>query len=215
MGIKTPMIGKRFGRLTVVAETQSRKGRAMWICRCDCGQLTTVYGVNLRNGNTRSCGCLHKESLESVTKDINTKHGMCGSRIYRIWLHMKERCTNPNCKSYANYGGRGVKVCNEWSSNFQKFYDWSLMNGYEEHLTIERIDVNGNYEPSNCRWATMKEQANNKRNTVFITHNEITLPITEWAKVVGINYRTLKTRYSSGDRSPEIFRPVKKGEAKA
>ena len=124
----------------------------------------------------------------------NTKHGCCGTRIYRIYNNMIVRCFNQNARSYQDYGGRGITVCDKWSHNFQAFYDWAMANGYADNLTLDRIDVNGNYEPLNCRWATKKEQANNTRRNRMITYNNKTQTIKQWADEYGINYPKLKDR---------------------
>lgn len=151
--------GKKFGRLTVLRYDSTKEKRAYWQCRCDCGNRIITAGKTLRSGATQSCGCLQKER----TSKARMTHGLSGTRLYRIWGVMKSRAANKNFDRFRYYGARGISVCEEWKNSFEVFRDWSLKNGYENHLTIDRINNDGNYEPSNCRWATISTQMKNRR----------------------------------------------------
>lgn len=161
--VRNDLAGKTFGRLTVMGYSHTNKhGKAMWNCKCACGNESVVAGSHLVNGHTVSCGCHKNELIGNRTKT----HGMRNTRLYRIWLAMKSRCNIPTVKCYKHYGGRGISVCDEWQRDFQCFHDWAMSHGYSENLSIDRIDVNGNYCPENCRWATWKEQRANQRKVV-------------------------------------------------
>lgn len=151
--------GKRFGRLTVIDRLPTVNKRVMWLCKCDCGNETPVDSQNLRYGHTQSCGCIHRETLSKAS----TTHGNSKTRLYGIWNHMKTRCYRKSYHAFRHYGGRGIRICDEWRNNFDAFQDWAMSNGYEEHLSIDRINTDGNYSPDNCRWVTMADQNKNKR----------------------------------------------------
>lgn len=186
--------GSKYGRLTVLSRAENNKrGQAMWLCRCDCGNEVKVYGYSLVSGNTMSCGCIHKEQLATRNRE-NAKHRMRGTRLYHTWHNMKDRCLRENHKQYADYGGRGITVCPEWSDSFEAFRDWALANGYRDDLTIDRIDNDGPYSPDNCRWATNREQSNNRRTNHTITHNGETHTLKEWSELYDIPYGLLKNR---------------------
>lgn len=200
------IIGERIGRLLVTELVGTGKGGKRYLCKCDCGNTKIVVGANLRNKTTKSCGCLFKETqLKTITK-----HNKRYTRIYEVWKSMKKRCFNPNCKNYEDYGGRGIIVCDEWKNDFQTFYDWSMANGYADDLTIDRQDVNGNYEPSNCRWVTRIVQANNKRNNLLFVYNGETHTVAEWSRLLNIRPSTIYSRIRRGYGSKKILEEVKK-----
>jgi hypothetical protein len=203
------LIGKRFDRLVVVKKEPHESGENIrWLCRCDCGKEVVVIGCNLKSGHTKSCGCLNSESRVKS----NTTHGLSKTRVFHIYNGMKSRCYNPNEKSYKHYGGKGITICDEWIRDFCAFYDWSMKNGYESGLTIDRIDTGGNYEPSNCRWSSYKVQENNRSNNRKITIEGRTQTLTEWAEESGIDARLLHARIKRLGWSVEdaVKKPVKR-----
>lgn len=185
------LTGQKFGRLTVIKRVENDKqGGACFLCLCDCGNETKVNGTKLRKNLTQSCGCLQRENMSKRTKT----HGKTNTRIFKIWQGMIERCCSKNIHNFNEYGGRGITVCNEWKNDFMTFYNWAIKNGYKDRLTIDRINVNGNYEPSNCRWATKKEQANNRRNNKLITYKGKTLNQKQWEEFLNLPYGTILRR---------------------
>lgn len=191
------LTGNRYDMLYVVRRVEnSNDGYVQYLCLCDCGNEKIVKANNLSNGNTHSCGCLKKK----IMAEKQFKHGATGGRhgkqdrLYTIWCGMNSRCYSPSATEYENYGGRGITVCNEWRNDFLVFREWALKNGYTQTLTIDRIDNDGNYEPSNCRWIALKDQMNNKRNNHIIEYAGQSKTITEWAEQLGIHRKTLSDR---------------------
>lgn len=189
---KYNMIYKKFGKLTVLEELPERTkdNRKIYKCICECGNIVNAVGVRLRNGTTQSCGCLLKYN--------GMTHGKSNTRIYKVYRGMLDRCYCKTHKDYKDYGKRGIIVCQEWLDDFMNFYKWAMNHKYNDNLTIDRINVNGNYEPSNCRWVTNKEQQNNKRSSVYLTYQGKTQTMTQWSNELGINYGTIKSRKKYG-----------------
>lgn len=202
------LTGKTFGRLYVLAPSDRRdsKKKLHWLCRCSCGKELDVLGASLRSGNTRSCGCIHREQLQQR----NFKHGRAHTRLHRVWAAMRERCYNTNTR-YKPWHGRGIKVCAAWD-DYAVFEQWALSNGYAIGLTIDRIDVNGDYTPDNCRWVTVQQQSWNKTVTRYFEYRGERKCLAEWAKIYGINKPTLYNRVYNlhWDIAKAIEEPVKK-----
>ncbi len=211
---KKDLTGQRFGRLTVLEFVPNDKHHSYWKCKCECGNTSIICISSLISGDTKSCGCLGDEQRKKNGKETgalngkkNIAHNKSHRRIHNEWLGIKKRCLNKNYLQYNLYGGRGITICDEWRNDFQAFYDWAMSNGYKENLTIERIDVNGNYEPSNCQWVDNKRQARNKRNNVIVSFQGEQICLAEAAERLGISYKTLWSRYNRGDRGECLFRP--------
>lgn len=183
--------GERYGRLIAIKFAERDKnGNPKWLFKCDCGNQKVIYAKSVTLGNSRSCGCYKREYNKS---HHNYKHNSCYTRLYRIWVHMKERCFQQNCSAYKDYGARGISICKDWLE-FENFKRWANENGYSERLTIDRINNDGNYEPSNCRWVDWYVQANNKRNNVVISAFGESHTVSEWSRIKNINFGTLYSR---------------------
>lgn len=201
-------LGRKFGRLTVVSTFYKNK-RLMCNCLCDChknNEYTVVTYHNLLTGNTKSCGCYEKEHPNNIA------HNMSKTSLYGVWSGLKSRCCYKGDLSYSLYGGRGIEVCDRWLDSFENFCD-DMNESYQQHIkqygikdtSIDRIDVNGNYCKENCQWATAKEQANNRRTTIKITHNGETHSLKEWCEIFGTNYYNACYRYKHNWEFSKIF----------
>lgn len=200
MGKLVDLTGQRFGRLTVLcrAGTQAPGKHTTWLCQCDCGKRTVVSAVNLNSGRQKSCGCLRNEKSLARIVNYNKEHQSTRQkRIFKIWIGMRNRCYRENCEAYAWYGGRGIRICEEWA-DYETFERWALSSGYGPNLTIDRIDVNGDYTPENCRWVTRKVQAYNRRDNRRLTFQGETLTITEWAERIGCTPTCIYYRLNAG-----------------
>lgn len=190
------LTGRKFGKLSVICKDQpiQKEDRKVykWICKCDCGNTVSIRQSSLLSGATKSCGCITK----------NKKYGDIGKhRLKDIWHSMRERCENPNHKSYKHYGLRNIGVCEEWKdpdTGYIAFYNWAMNNGYKIGLTIDRIDVNGNYTPDNCRWISNLSQQRNKRTNRYVEYNGEVKCISEWAEIYNLKTDTLSYRLKHG-----------------
>ena len=216
------LIGKTFGRFTVIGDPVSirkpgQKPRLVVKCRCECGAIKDVRIDQLLSGESLSCGCLRLDRIKESAREgrmTHIKYGESRERIHNIWNLMLERCNNPEHRAYRNYGGRDIKVCDEWDhgiEGYMRFKQWSISNGYTEDLTIDRIDNNGNYSPDNCRWISNAEQQNNKRNNVFVEYNGETHTASQWARIIGMPMNTLHQRLRKGwSAERALTEPLKK-----
>lgn len=193
------LTGLKFNYLTVIKRDGSYdlpngKHIPKWLCKCDCGNFIHTRSYCLTSNHTKSCGCFQKEQA----RKLKTTYGLGNTRLSYIWRDMKKRCYNEKSKYYKNYGGRGIKVCDEWLNDFMNFYNWAIDNGYNDNLTLDRVNVNGNYEPINCKWSTKMEQANNRRNNVIVFYNERYLTLKELSELLNVNYRTINKQKLRG-----------------
>lgn len=198
--IRNDLTGQQFGRLTVIGidSKVNKSHEKYWLCRCSCGMEKSVSGTALKNGYTKSCGCLKRELLQ------NNRHS--NLHLYQVWQDMKQRCMNPNNKYYYRYGNRGIRVCSEWLNDYDIFYIWAISNGYKQGLQIDRIDNDGDYSPSNCRWVTPKQNTNNRSISRQICFNGETHSFSEWSQITGIPITTIRYRYEAGKTPEEILR---------
>lgn len=200
------LTGQKFSKLKVLSYAgKDKQGSALWLCRCECGKTKVIIGKDLRNGHTKSCGCYQKERV-SIT---NRTHNQTNTRLYRTWRHMKDRCFYPKSDRYKNYGARGITVCNEWL-NFENFYNWAINNGYKENLTLERRNNNGNYEPKNCCWILMKEQAKNKQNSKKYTYKNETKILSDWIRFFNTTEGKIRYRIKNWGVD-KAFRTLERG----
>lgn len=203
------LIGEKYNRLLVVERCENTNtNKSRWKCLCDCGNETIVVGSQLKSGKVKSCGCYNKE----LVKARNYKHGLESKKICHVYRSMLSRCTNPNNVAYKDYGGRGIFVCQEWigEEGLKNFAEWAYANGYDENApkgkcTIDRIDVNGNYSPENCRFVDVFVQANNKRNNIFITYKGETKTLEQWCRQLNLSRSMIKHRYERGWAVDDLF----------
>lgn len=196
------LVGKKYGRWLVISRAEDKiivgnRHIRHWLCKCDCGTERVVKEQSLKDGTSKSCGCYHSDIMHDICRKTTTTHGMSNDRLYRIYEHMKNRCYNTKDVRYKYYGGRGITVCDEWQE-FEPFMEWALSNGYRDNLSIDRINVDLGYFPSNCRWATIEEQAQNKRNVRYYEYNGEEHCISEWARIYNMNYKKLWKRLERG-----------------
>lgn len=202
------LTGQRYGRLVCVKRVENdHKGFTRWLCQCDCGNTHIVKTGDLRSGHVKSCGC--------ITDERTYTHGRTHERLYRVWLLMKRRCYKKDYENYHYYGGRGIRVCDEWIHEYENFRSWAYANGYDESLpgyecTLDRIDVNGNYEPSNCRWVNMYVQANNTRRNRYITLNGETKTLIQWSRETGISRSAIHKRFKRGCTPEQALSPIRR-----
>lgn len=188
------LIGKKFNKLTVIEDLGIIGKESYSLCKCDCGNITKVRNTYLKNGYTKSCGCIKENSS-------NYKHGKYKTRVYRIWRGMKGRCYNKGNGGYKYYGARGITVCQEWldkNDGFENFYKWAIENGYNDNLSIDRINPSGNYEPNNCRWSTNLVQENNKTSNRYIYIDGVKKSLADWCRDYEVSYKCVSTRIHKG-----------------
>lgn len=205
-------INKKFGKLSILSVSHKNEHSIVFVnVNCDCGNSKTVRLSDIKSGRTTSCGCHNKEVRANRLKT----HGETGSNLHFIWLGMKDRCNNSKNKSFSRYGGRGIRVCNEWQSSYELFSSWARSKGYKVGLSLDRIDNNKGYSPNNCRWADSFQQANNKRNNKWLTFRGKTQTESQWARELGIDQRRLNYHLRKGRSLQETIDYLSKSSAKS
>lgn len=199
--------GKKINYLSVLYFGEKIGNKNYWVCQCVCGTIKSISADKLNANRAKSCGCLKNQ----LSAKARIKHGFSNTRLSRILNGIIQRCNNPNLKNYNNYGGRGISICNEWVNNKSSFYKWAIDNGYNDNLEIDRINVNGNYEPNNCRWVDLKTQARNKRTSKVISYGSDKLTVAEWCEKINISQKCFFQRSKLGwDIKKIIETPVLK-----
>ncbi|MCM0758077.1 hypothetical protein M7775_05735 [Sporomusa sphaeroides DSM 2875] len=203
------LIGKIFGRLTVIELSPKKSKKRYWVCKCNCGNITTVSTDKLNSGHTKSCGCLATETTilnnKKYPRDGNPIHHMSGHPLDGVLKAMKQRCYNPNNPRYSDYGGRGITICDEWLKNRKSFFEWAFKTGYKPGLSIDRADNNKGYFPDNCKWVPMLTQNRNTRKNLIITINGVSKPLSEWVEESDFNYGCVLARLRRGWKPEEAL----------
>lgn len=203
--------GQVFVRLKVLRFShRNRHGQAYWACRCECGTELSVSGQDLKSGHTKSCGCLKREAAAENGRRHSTTHGACGHPLFVIWAGMMARCGNPKHEAYRNYGGRGIRVCKRWHDPWKFFAD--MGDRPSRYHWVERVNNNKGYSPTNCRWASRRDQMRNRRANRLITFQGQTKPLCQWAEETGINEGAIRDRIDNLKWSVEkaLTTPVSK-----
>lgn len=199
---KLELTGRTFGHYKVLGISEPRNGKRTWKCKCLlCGRIKDVTTNGLTSGRQQSCGC---QSYKGKSNG-QYAHGLSGHKLNKLWRNIKTRCYNPNSRAYKYYGARGIAVCDEWKNDFKSFYEWCISHGYKDGLTIERINYDGNYEPSNCKFISFQEQQRNKHTTISITYNGETKCLAEWCRILNLNYDRTISRIHNGWSVEEAF----------
>lgn len=210
--LKNDLTGKTFSRLYVIGVADTGTRKTYYYCKCVCGKMKTVRSDSLIDGTARSCGCMKLEQ-DRINLEANHTHKQSGTRLYEIWQGMRTRCYRVTDARYHRYGGRGISICDEWKNDFVAFYDWANKNGYSESLTIDRIDNNGNYDPTNCKWSTAEKQCNNRESNIKITIGNTTKTLTQWCEIFDLEYSAIHARYVRNGFGgiDELFSPTRNG----